>query len=136
MIRLRRRAGTRICKIAVFDKEDAAKNCASVLEPFRKNSGGRSGRKKLDRRVNPVVNKGAALAKIQRQWGISRAETMAFGDYLNDCEMMECSAFSYAMANAHGELKKLCRLMRPPTMKMASCAFYMKNSGSIFSKEP
>ena len=34
-------------------------------------------------------------------------ETMAFGDYLNDYEMMQSCKYSYAMANAHPKLKEI-----------------------------
>ena len=38
---------------------------------------------------------------------ISPDETMVFGDYLNDYEMMKQGYFSYAMANAHPDLKAI-----------------------------
>ena len=34
---------------------------------------------------------------------------MAFGDFLNDYEMMEVAGHSYAMKNAHPEIKKISR---------------------------
>ena len=34
---------------------------------------------------------------------------MVFGDYLNDLEMMESAYHSYAMENAHDDLKKVAR---------------------------
>ena len=55
------------------------------------------------------VNKGIAINKIQELLDIKYEETMVFGDYLNDLEMM-CSAYhSYAMENAHEDLKKVAR---------------------------
>ena len=36
-------------------------------------------------------------------------ETMVFGDYLNDLEMMSSAYHSYAMENAHDDLKKVAR---------------------------
>ena len=55
------------------------------------------------------VNKGTALAEVQKQWHISAAETMAFGDYLNDVDLMTHAYYSYAMKNAHPGLKAVCR---------------------------
>ena len=55
------------------------------------------------------VSKGTGLAAMQKAFGISPAQTMVFGDYLNDPPMMACSDFSFAMANAHPDLKKVCR---------------------------
>ena len=34
---------------------------------------------------------------------------MVFGDYLNDLEMMLSGYYSYAMENAHEDLKKVAR---------------------------
>ncbi|HLT51050.1 MAG TPA: HAD family hydrolase [Arenibacter sp.] len=47
------------------------------------------------------ANKGYALQKLQEQYGIGKQETMVFGDYNNDLEMLAMGHFSYAMANAH-----------------------------------
>ena len=47
------------------------------------------------------ANKGYALQKLQEQYGIVKEETMVFGDYNNDLEMLAMGHFSFAMANAH-----------------------------------
>ncbi len=47
------------------------------------------------------ANKGYALQKMQERFGISPEETMVFGDYNNDLEMLSRAKYSYAMANAH-----------------------------------
>ena len=54
-----------------------------------------------------ATNKGCGLAALQKNYGISPDETMVFGDYLNDYEMMKQGYFSYAMANAHPDLKAI-----------------------------
>ncbi|TYB69426.1 HAD family hydrolase [Bizionia saleffrena] len=56
-----------------------------------------------------LANKGHALQLLQEKYGISSAETMAFGDYNNDIEMLEGSYFSYAMGNAHPNVKAIAR---------------------------
>jgi hydroxymethylpyrimidine pyrophosphatase-like HAD family hydrolase len=38
---------------------------------------------------------------IQKKYGISRDETLVFGDYNNDLEMLDLGTYSFAMANAH-----------------------------------
>ncbi len=49
-------------------------------------------------------NKGAGLRAIQSYLGVSRSETAAFGDFLNDSEMLMSAKFSFAMDNSHPEL--------------------------------
>lgn len=51
-------------------------------------------------------NKGSAVAEIQRLMKIEIEETMAFGDNLNDIEMLKRAYFSYAVGNAREEVKK------------------------------
>lgn len=54
-------------------------------------------------------NKGIALENLQKKLNITEDETMAFGDYLNDYEMLKKAKYSYAMENAHHEIKKICK---------------------------
>ena len=63
--------------------------------------------------MNSGVNKGAALRTIQEKLGISREETMSFGDYLNDYELLLEAKESYAMANAHDKLKEIAAHIAP-----------------------
>ena len=58
---------------------------------------------------DPAANKGNALKKLQQMFGISPAETMVFGDFNNDLEMLREGYFSYAMANAHPNVKETAR---------------------------
>lgn len=55
------------------------------------------------------ANKGFALQNVQKALGITENETMVFGDYNNDLEMFERAYFSYAMANAHPNVKQVAR---------------------------
>uniref|UniRef100_UPI0040471955 HAD family hydrolase n=1 Tax=Mariniflexile sp. TaxID=1979402 RepID=UPI0040471955 len=55
------------------------------------------------------ANKGYALKILQKALGVTKEETMAFGDYNNDLQMLELAHFSYAMENAHSEVKKIAR---------------------------
>jgi len=57
--------------------------------------------------VNRDVNKGVAIEKIQQDFNIGFDETLVFGDYLNDIEMMGTAKYSYAMKNAHPEILKV-----------------------------
>jgi len=51
------------------------------------------------------ADKGNALAQLQKSLNITPQETMVFGDYNNDLEMMKQAQFSFAMENAHPNLK-------------------------------
>ncbi|MBE7640114.1 Cof-type HAD-IIB family hydrolase [Salegentibacter sp. BLCTC] len=51
-----------------------------------------------------TANKGNAISGIQKDLNISPEETLVFGDYLNDLEMMQNAKYSYAMKNAHPEI--------------------------------
>ena len=53
------------------------------------------------------TNKGTAIKILQEQLNISKDETMAFGDYFNDIEMLELASFSFAMENAHPSIKEI-----------------------------
>lgn len=61
----------------------------------------------------PYVNKGNAIAMVQRLYEISQEDTMTFGDNYNDIEMFEHSYFSYAMQNAHPEIRKAAKHIAP-----------------------
>ena len=61
----------------------------------------------------PQANKGTGIRHIQQTRGISREQTMVFGDFLNDLEMMDTAVYSFAMANAHPLLKERARYLAP-----------------------
>ncbi|WP_320046411.1 Cof-type HAD-IIB family hydrolase [uncultured Ilyobacter sp.] len=56
--------------------------------------------------IHMKANKGTAIKKIQKFFQITPCETMVFGDYLNDLEMVKNAKYGYAMENAHPLLKK------------------------------
>jgi len=55
---------------------------------------------------SPNANKGFALNLIQKKYGVTPSETLVFGDYNNDLEMLALADFSFAMENAHSNVKK------------------------------
>ena len=103
----------RICKIAVFERGNAEHGCWPALQAL---SGEAqvvlSGADWVDL-MNPGVNKGGAIRQLCQKLGISPDECMAFGDYLNDREMLEAVTHSFAMANAHPEIQAVCRYQAP-----------------------
>lgn len=59
--------------------------------------------------MNKHTNKGNAIEKLQKSLNILPEQTMAFGDYLNDIEMLKNAHYSYAMENAHPSVKEVAR---------------------------
>ena len=54
-----------------------------------------------------LVNKGRAIRMLQAMHGLTKNETMVFGDFNNDLEMLQEAEYSYAMANAHPNVKRI-----------------------------
>ena len=59
------------------------------------------------------ANKGNAVKSLQAELGITRDQTVAFGDYFNDLEMLEASGMSFAMADAHPGILEASRYVAP-----------------------
>ena len=55
------------------------------------------------------VNKGAAVKLLQESLEIAPEETIAFGDQLNDIEMLGRAYYSFAIGNARPEVKEAAR---------------------------
>lgn len=90
-----------IIKIALYNTEDSEKNIYpffSHLEPEYKVIV--SGKQWLDISDNSA-NKGNAIQLLQKKFNITPDETLVFGDYNNDIDMLKQATYSFAMANAH-----------------------------------
>lgn len=59
------------------------------------------------------VNKGSAIEYFLRYFDTKPSELIAFGDGMNDKEMLELAGYSYAMANGEPELKKIAKYEAP-----------------------
>ena len=95
-----------IVKLAIYFHQEAAEESAHFFT--RLPSGLKavvSGVSWIDV-ANLSANKGKALIAIQEQNHISYEESMAFGDYFNDVELLEACKYSYVTANAHPAVKK------------------------------
>ena len=103
-----------VCKVAFYDAGDAASHALPVLQ---ERLGGRhavilSGANWVDV-MKPGVNKGRAMRMLQEIKGLSPDQCMAFGDYLNDLELLQSVTESYAMENALDELKRISKYIAP-----------------------
>jgi Cof subfamily protein (haloacid dehalogenase superfamily) len=59
------------------------------------------------------ASKGAAIKHLQNELNFTFEQTMSFGDYFNDVEMLQASYHSYAMENAHEGVKAHARFIAP-----------------------
>ena len=59
--------------------------------------------------MSPSINKGEAVKSVQRAMNFKPEECAAFGDYLNDCEMLQAVGYGFAMANAHPDVKRVAK---------------------------
>ena len=95
-----------ILKIAIYHFESSEK----YIYPYVKHLEGNlkvkiSGQNWVD--ISSLdAHKGFALQKVQKLNNITPQETMVFGDYNNDLEMLALADFSFAMQNAHPNVKK------------------------------
>ena len=103
-----------VCKVAFYDEGDAQMHelpaLRAALEPELAVI--LSGAHWVDV-MKPGVNKGRAMRAMQERLSITPDECMAFGDYLNDIELLEAVTESYAMANAHPDLARVARRRAP-----------------------
>ncbi len=96
-----------VCKIAVYDETSAADHCIRVLPrrlPELRTI--LSGKEWCDVSA-PEANKGAAIRKIREIFGFRKEECVAFGDHMNDFEMLAECGRAYVPENAYPPLKKL-----------------------------
>ena len=59
------------------------------------------------------MTRASPYAALQDELGVTAAQTVVFGDYLNDVEMIDAADLSFAMANAHPEVLARARYRAP-----------------------
>lgn len=94
-----------VLKISVFDALGAAENCMKYLPPLLPRLRVMiSGFEWCDV-SDPAVNKGAALEALAVRLHIEKPEIAAFGDHMNDWELLEAAGLPFVTANAYPALK-------------------------------
>ncbi|MGW9029270.1 Cof-type HAD-IIB family hydrolase [Streptomyces sp. NPDC055722] len=105
-------------KVALYDFGPVERTTAPALAPFTStHQVVVSGEHWVDV-MNPTANKGAALRMLQRELGITPAQTVVFGDYLNDLEMLDAADWSFAMSNAHPDVLRRARYVAPSNTEL------------------
>ncbi|MEH6940866.1 Cof-type HAD-IIB family hydrolase [Bacillus sp. JJ722] len=98
-----------ILKVTILDFKGAEQNSNQFFSEYRQQlQVAVSGFLWLDI-TNGNANKGTAIQKVQEYFHVTSEQTMVFGDYLNDLEMMKQAYYSFAMENAHKEIKNVAR---------------------------
>jgi Cof subfamily protein (haloacid dehalogenase superfamily) len=102
-----------VLKVAIYDFTSGEHNTAPRLSEFRTaHQVVVSGPHWVDV-LSPSASKGRALRQLQAALGVTADQTMAFGDFLNDLEMMDAATWSFAVENAHPLLKERARYLAP-----------------------
>ena len=105
-------------KVAGYDFGDAQDTAATLLAPLAESHQVVvSGKHWIDV-MSPEANKGVALRGLQEALGVTAAQTAAFGDYLNDLELLDEAELSFAMANAHPDVLARARYLAPSNVEL------------------
>lgn len=99
-------------KLAIFDFGPASAS-AAVYAPFAETHQVVVSSPHWIDIMDPGVHKGRAVQQLQWVLGVTPAQTVVFGDYLNDLEMLDAAEHSYAVDNAHPELHGRARFQAP-----------------------
>lgn len=59
------------------------------------------------------ADKGTGLRQLCTSLGISSHQVLAFGDYLNDLELLDVAGCSFAMSNAHPRIRAIADYIAP-----------------------
>lgn len=92
-------------KISVFDPKLACFESLKELEEFTSTAYIIATEASWIDITNHNVRKGSTVAELQAILGVTKAETMAFGDGLSDIELLQAADFSFAMRNAFNSTK-------------------------------
>lgn len=111
-----------IIKVAIYRKGSIRELGESVLIPEWKDKVKTcmAGEEWVDF-MDASVDKGNALAFIQQYFGVTKEETMAFGDNGNDVGLMNAAGESYAVENAVPEVKEAAKHICPDYTKQGVC---------------
>lgn len=112
---LRPYCGTEPTKMILIDAEETTDR---LLERFRAHLGDALYITKTNPQylefMNPTASKGAALALVAERLGISREETIAFGDGNNDLPMIRWAGMGVAMGTAKPHVRAAADYLAPP----------------------
>lgn len=102
-------ADDQILKLTVCDLSGAEENTFPHVQKFQNELQVKlSGKIWIDFN-HKKAQKGNALKALQEYYNIEKEDTMVFGDFFNDLELFDHAAYSFAVENAHPEVKSVAR---------------------------
>lgn len=103
-----------IIKVSIYQKEGIRQLGEEVFIPAfsQRVKGTMAGEQWVDF-MDKTVDKGDALRYLQEYFGVTKEETMAFGDNNNDIGMLMAAGESYAVSNARDEVKASAKHICP-----------------------
>lgn len=114
-----------VIKFTICDLDNAENNSQKRLEYLKERfSMAVSGERWLDI-TSLHVNKGEAVKYVLNFLGITAENTMAFGDYFNDREMLQLAGKSILMKNAHPGMKSYAKYVSPYSNNEGSFVFHV-----------
>lgn len=106
-----------VLKLALFDFADAASVADTMLSGLATTQQVVVSGKNWVDIMTPYADKGRALRSLQDALGVGPAQTAAFGDYLNDLELLQAADWSFAMANAHPDIIAAAKYLAPSNVE-------------------
>lgn len=101
-----------VLKLALYDFADAERTAGRFADVAETHQVVVSSRHWIDI-MDRDVDKGRGVRALQRALGVGPAQTVVFGDYLNDLELLDAADWSFAVANAHPEVRARARYVVP-----------------------
>ncbi|SFZ95097.1 hypothetical protein SAMN05428642_10719 [Flaviramulus basaltis] len=96
-----------IIKIALYNQEDSEKHIYPHFKHLEPNYKVKISGKHWVDLSDDLANKGHAIELLQKKFSITSDETLVFGDYNNDLEMLKLATYSFAMENAHSNILEI-----------------------------
>lgn len=97
--------------VAFARDEESFERTRGILERYRiRHCSSASGNLEV---MPKGIDKGLAVRRLSEYFHIDRSETMAFGDYTNDIDMLTSSGHPVAMMNAVDEVKAVAEFIAP-----------------------
>lgn len=103
------RLDTEVIKVSVYRKNDVESYTKFLREKYKDRLKITIAGDMWMDCMKPGINKGQAVKLLQDSLDIKPEETMAFGDQLNDIEMLSQAYYSFAVGNARKEVKEAAR---------------------------